>query len=212
MNVTSRLTDSLDQDSSAREFLGDDHPLVRVCDGLSALLRQSLVVTALGVLGVIGLGDGLPGALAFTTAVAAVELALGLGVAVLVQRKRALALSLIVDGREDVPVAAVRRERSRLRDPAHREGLARWIESICAEAHNPSWRPPYARPIFSLQVIATCEAPLAELARALRSDRPGVRGVLRAQRLLERGASPLYGHDADVLRRELRVIRILLDA
>lgn len=211
MNLTSRLSDSLDRDLPARAFLGDDHPLARACEWRSALLKQSLVIAALGTVSAIALAEGVPGALAVLAAVVAVGVAIAVTAAALRQRSRAYARDLIAAGGEDLPIAAVRRERCRLRDPGYRSELARWLEAIGEEAEHRVARPPYARPLFSVRVIATVQPRLAEIAIALRGVDPGVRGVLGAQRLLERGASPLYGDDADALRRELQLIRILLE-
>jgi hypothetical protein len=99
----------------------------------------------------------------------------------------------------NAPSAAATRDR-------FREGLARWFESISDEADYAASRAP-----FSIRAVAPVQPLLDEVAEALRGADPGVRGVLRAQRLLEQGGSPLYGHDADALRRELQVIRLLLE-
>ena len=211
MNLASRLSDTLDQDASARAFLGAEHPLARACEWLSALLRQALVLAALGALGLIALAEGIVAAPALLASVAAVGLALGLAGAALGHRKRRHALHLIAAGREDLPIAAVRRERCRLREPRHRDELAHWLDAICREAQHVGPRPLYARPLFFPPTIRAVQSELAEIASALGRKGAGARGVLRLQRLLEQGGSPLYGHDAEALRQELRVIRFLLD-
>jgi hypothetical protein len=49
-----------------------------------------------------------------------------------------------------------------------------------------------------------------EIATVLRARVPAVRGVLRAEQLPQAGPSPLYGFDADALRHEVGLIRLLL--
>lgn len=210
MNLTSRLTDSPDEDASARAFLGDDHPLVRVSDWLCALRKQSLAVAALGMLSLVALVEGEPAALVALAADAAVGATLAVAVCALAWRARWHALTLIDQGQECLPIAAVRRERQRLLDPRHREELAAWLETVCDEARHPAAMPAFPHPLFRPRVIAAVQPQLAATATALRADNPGVRGVLGTQRLLEQGASPLYGHDADLLRRELQRIQLLL--
>lgn len=210
MNLTSRLTDSPHDDASARVFLGDDHPLVRVSDWLRALRKQSLVLAALGTLSLVALVEGEPAALVALAADAAVSASVAVAVFALGCGERCHARTLIDQGQECLPIAAVRRERRRLLDPRHREQLAAWIETMCDEARHHTVVPASPHPLFRPRVIAAVEPQLAATATALRADSPGVRGVLRAQRLLEQGASPLYGHDADLLRRELQRIQLLL--
>ena len=45
----------------------------------------------------------------------------------------------------------------------------------------------------------------------LRTEGVSARGVARAEQLVERAVSPLYGQDADALRAELRRVRDLLE-
>jgi hypothetical protein len=62
MQLTSLLAHSAQADRSAREFLGDDHPFVRVVAGTAVAVRQSLVVAVVlfavaGVLALVGKKD-----------------------------------------------------------------------------------------------------------------------------------------------------------
>jgi hypothetical protein len=155
MNLTSRLTDSPAAESSARAFLGDEHPLVRVGEWLGALLKQLLVVAGLGALGAIALAEAISEARAVLAAVAAVAAALAVAFSALTQCRRALALDLIAAGGGDLPIAAVRRERRRLCDRRHREMLAQWLESIGDDADRRG---------------------LARAVRATAGKRPGGRG------------------------------------
>ena len=211
MNPASRLSRPPGPDVSATAFLGDDHPLVRVSDSLGVLLKQALVVAAVASVSLGALIEGVWPAGALVLAAAIVEGALACAAAWLAHRKRACALALIREGRGDLPIAAVRRERARLLDPGHREDIAQWLDATREEAERRTPRPPYARPLFNVRVVRAAQPQLRELAQALRREDVGLRGVVRTQQLLERGTSPLYGHDLEALRHELQQILFLLD-
>ena len=69
---------------------------------------------------------------------------------------------------------------------------------------------PGALPMVRPGVAAAVLAELAAVAALLRSERPGLRGVALAERLLTDGASPLYGQDIGALREQLRRASFLL--
>lgn len=209
MHRISRLLHSPRNDPSADALLGADHPLARVLERRSALLEQSLVVAAVLSASIVALADGRPAALAFVIAAAIVQSALVCNVAMLSCNKRAQVLALIVEGRGDLPLHDLARERRRLLDRGHQQQLAGWLDGIRRDAGEPV-RTGRARPIFSVRVIVAVAPDLAAIATQLRSGDTNLRGVAAAERLLIDGTSSLYGRDEHLLSEELRRIRYLL--
>jgi len=205
----SRPLHSPDNNPSADALLGADHPLARVLERRRALLEQSLVVAAVLSASIVAFADGLPVALAFVVAAAIVQSALVCSVAMLSCSKRAHVLDLIVEGRGDLPLHDVARERRCLLDRRHQHQLAGWLDGIRREAEEPV-RAGRARPIFSVRVIVAVAPDLATLAAQLRSGDANLRGVAAAERLLIDGTSSLYGQDESLLSEELHRIRYLL--
>ena len=173
------------------------------------MLEQSLVVAAVLSASIVALADGLPAALAFVVAAAIVQSVLVCSVAMLSCSRRAHVLDLIVEGRGDLPLHDLARERRRLLDRGHQHQLADWLDGIRREAEEPV-RAARARPIFSVRVIVAVAPDLATLAAQLRSADPNLRGVAAAERLLIDGTSSLYGHDDTLLSEDLHRIRYLL--
>jgi hypothetical protein len=191
---------------AARELLGSAHPLTLVEDKLTALYTRSLVVAALLCAGIAALLDGLAAGLPLTIAAAVVEAALGCRAVLLGESRREHALELIAQGHGDLPIEAVARQRRRLVDPARRRCLAKGFDVIRDEALHPP--PPQARvrPIFDRRLIMAAAPELATIARLLRDDTAGLRGIAIAQQLLTQGGSPLYRSNLRLLREELQRI------
>ena len=210
MHITSRLTASPQADRSARAVLGDDHPLARAVHRTSVAVERSCVVCLTAGISAGARLEGVHGALAFLVASTVVLAGLGCDLVLLAQRRRICARELIIEGRADLPLAAVRRERQRLLDPAHRDALAEQLGAIRREARRPVARPPAARPMFSLRVVAAVDPELNAVARRLRTEPTGIRGAAMAERLLTDGCSPLYGSSPQALREELRRISFML--
>jgi hypothetical protein len=206
---TSLLGQAAHRDRAARELLGDEHPLVHVLQRTAAAVRQSLMVGVIALGAGTALFEGVHAALAVVASAAAVEVGLALQFACLRFRARERACDLIIQGRADLPLDAVRRERARLLDRGHCDDLADWVDRTCtvAERSLRSHQPP---PFFSGRVIVAVHAELAEIAERLREDAPGVRGVALVERLLSEGGSPLHGGSVAALREELRRIRFML--
>ncbi len=196
-------------DPSADALLGADHPLARALERRRRLFEQSLVVAAVLSASIVALADGLAAALAFVAAAAIVEVALVCSVAMLSCSKRAHVLDLIVEGRGDLPLHDLARERRCLLDRRHQHRLADWLDGIRREAQEPV-RAGRARPIFSVRVIVAVAPDLATLAAQLRSADTNLRGVAAAERLLIDGTSSLYGQDENLLAEELHRIHYLL--
>ena len=62
---------------------------------------------------------------------------------------------------------------------------------------------------FEPMVVRTVAGELRDVIGLLRAEEVSARGVARAERLVERAASPLYGQDVGALREELRRVRDL---
>jgi len=188
---------------SAREVLGSGHALTRLEDQLSVLLTRSLVVAALLCAGVIAVLDGLSMGLSLTVAAAAAEAALAARAALLAESRREQVLDLIIDGRGELPIEVVARQRTRLLDARRRHRLASAFDEIRDEALHPPPRHARVRPIFDRRVITAVAPELTTIARLLRDDAAGLRGIAMAQRLVTQGGSPLYRSDTRPLRDEL---------
>jgi hypothetical protein len=143
---------------------------------------------------------------------AVVESVLALQLAGLRWLARERACDLIVHGRADLPLEAVRRQRSRLLDRRHCDDLADWLDRTSAVAESPFRSPHQPAPFLNSRVIRAVRPELADVSARLRDDAPGVRGVALVERLLREGGSPLHGGSVSALRQELRRIRFLLGA
>jgi hypothetical protein len=210
MHIASRLTRSLHEDRAARALLDDRHPLVRAVYRTSVALERSCVVCGMACASAAGHLEGVHGALAYLVASVVVQGALACDLALLASRRVHCARDLIIHGRTDLPLHTVQRERGRLLDPARRAVFADQLDAIRQAAQRPVPRLRAARPMFNLRVVTAVDPELAVVARRLRSETPGVRGIAMAQRLLSDGCSPLYGASTGALREELRRIIFML--
>lgn len=206
MHIASHLTTSIQAARSARALLGDRHPLAHAMHRTSVAVERSCVVGGLACVSTAALLEGVHEALAYLLSSALVLAVLACDLALLVGTRGACAREVIIEGRADVPLAVVRRERDRLLDSAHRSALAEHLEAIRGEARCPCGRLPQAHPVFRRRVIAEVEPELAAVAQRLRAEPAGVRGIAMAQRLVSDGCSPLYGASAGELRQELHRI------
>jgi hypothetical protein len=175
-------------------------------------VQQSLSIAALLSGSSIALVEGVSAALSFVVAAAAVLLVFVCGAAVAAWNKRECVLELIIDGRGNLPLDIVRRERRRLLDPNHRDALARSLDGIRVEAENAVHRRPLASAVFRARAIAAVASDLMDIARLLGDDRASPRGVAMIRRLLFDGTSPLYGEEVRILREELHQIRFHLES
>jgi hypothetical protein len=210
--LTSLLAHSAQADRSAREFLCDDHPLVRVLERTAVSVRQSFVVAVALLAGAVAWLDGAHVGLGVTVAAAVVEAVLVLRLAILRWLARERACDLIIQGRADLPLDAVRRQRCRLVDRTHCDDLADWLDRTLTVAERSLATPHQPAPFISSRVIVAVRTELAEISARLREEAPGVRGVALVERLLSEGGSPLHGASVSALRQELRRIRFMLGA
>jgi len=190
-------------------MLGQDHPLARA-ESQERLLRAQFAVTV-----VFGIAAAV---LAPLLGRAALRLSLGATVVAALfaaaafaahLRLRERAFELIVSGREDLPVAAVESERSRLRDRRYRSRIARTLDVITVQHETRDWWSPIAA---HHEAVNDSRNELREIARLLR-ELPTVRarGVALVTSLIRDGAtSPLYQGPALRLREELGRIRHVL--
>jgi hypothetical protein len=191
----------------ASAVLGDRHPLVVVLGRLDSSKEQLLWVAAVHalslVLWVVGPAGG-----ALVAGVIAAELVLACRIVLLRMQLRGLCLDLIVEGNEDLPVAAVAAERARLVAPRHQQQLARTLERIvCPQPVSSVLLT--ARPVVHARVVNALAPQLHELTYRLRQQQVSCRGVALIEELICSPGSPLYGTDPDELARELGRVRYL---
>jgi hypothetical protein len=127
------------------------------------------------------------------------------------QRRRDLAIDLIIDGRENITIPAVRHEYERLTSKRTRQALTRTFEGIIEDAT----RPPRlqlrgGQPLYHRTVVARASPELQSIAGLLTIDTSSARAIARAERVITGATSPLYGRDPRALREELRHVIDLL--
>jgi hypothetical protein len=170
-----------------------------------------VVVGALLLGSIVELARGTRWAGALTLSATIVLLALAVAAAALEQIKRDRALDLVLEGREDLSVGAVRRQLLRLSAPRTQRALARTIDVMIDQAlHPPGICARSARPLFDTAVVASAAADLRAICGLLRTGGASARGVGLAERLLTDARSPFYGDHAAPLREELRRIHYVL--
>jgi hypothetical protein len=210
LDVTSHFSHSLGERSCARAFLGSDHPLTRVHDRLAQLARQLLVVGALVAVAIAATLASLPQARPYALVAAVAQAVLAVRAALLGQRRKQLALDLIIEGRGDLPLAAVARQQRRLLDWRTRSRLAAGCESLLEEALLGPKRLVPGPPVVAIAVVAAVAKELNDIIGPLRADDASARGIAFAERLLRDGGSSLYGRDVAALRADLGRARYLL--
>ena len=192
---------------SARAVLGSDHPLARAAEALDSVVRQSLAVAAVLAGSIIDLIAGRTWAATLAASSIIVLAALTAIAAACKQTQRDRALALILEGRENVPVAAVQRQRRRLSDPRTRTTLVRNLATMIDQASTRhALQACRICPLFDRAVIRTVADELRAIIRLLDSDHAPVRGVALVEHLLTDAFSPLYGNQAEPLRQELHRI------
>ena len=120
------------------------------------------------------------------------------------------AVSLILQGFENLPVAAVQRERKRLLASGFRAALAARYQDVVEQASGPPtvWTR-RARRLFRPGVVGRALPDLLAVVRVLESEDVSARAVASAERTLFGASSPLYGLDVAALRAELRRVHDL---
>jgi hypothetical protein len=188
-----------------------DYPLARATEALRCTGRQCNHVAAVLIGSAIARAQGGRWASGLVLSSGGVMAVLSLLLALRLQARRDGVTAVILDGREDLPIAAVQRERSRLLSDRNRVGLARRLEELAREAaarHARGVR--LVPPLFEPPIVAPFADELRELAAALRTGHVSARCVARLEMLVTHATSPLYRHDVTALHDELRRVRALL--
>jgi hypothetical protein len=194
------------------DLLGRTHPLSRATRRFATAclqLASGLVLLTIMILFARGPARALEVAVgAGTSAV------LGCFVAAGWCRRRRCALELIIGGDEHLPLIELAALRQRLRDPRRRARLASSLERCLRSAERWDRTAPNMRPVANVRLLLPLADDVRAIAHLLRAATvPRVRGVALCESLLTDGAgSPLYGNDAEGLRRELGRIRFSLQA
>jgi hypothetical protein len=186
------------------------HPLVRAAEAVGYTGRQCVYVAAVLIGSVIALIEGRPWAAALAGSAAAVLLVLGVLLAAHLQAERDCAIELVLDGRESLRIAAVERQRHRLLSERTRYALASRFEDVLEQASAGRRFRLIAPPLFEPRIVRAVANELGDVIESLRSEGTSAGGVARAERLVERAVSPLYGQDAEALREELHRVHKLL--
>lgn len=194
--------------------LGDlrrDHPLAHASEAVRCTGQQWSHVAALLVGSVIARAQGGRWASGLMVSAGGVLVVWSVLLLVRLQARRDCVLDAILEGDEDLPVAAVQRERGRLVSARNRVGLARSLEDLAREATAPrTGRARLVPTLFEPRVVAQVTDELTELGAIVRSEAVSARGVARVERLVRHATSPLYGRDVAALHEELCRVRELL--
>jgi hypothetical protein len=207
------MAHTLSRSPSPGDLLGSEHPYARANAALAVFRRQSGAVGLLLLGSVAALIFGVGQALSLVLCASLVLLALAALAGEQWDRRRFAARQLVLDGRENLPLAPVQRERRRLLEARTRQSVAQSFERVLQHVtRRPAPVPPSVRPLFDVGTVASVTDDLREIVRLLHTGVAQARGVALAERLLTEGVSPLYGYDAVALRDELRRVRYLLTA
>jgi hypothetical protein len=190
--------------------LRSDHPLMRAAAASRCTRRQSVHVAAVLAGGTVARAEGAAWATPLLISAVIVLVFLALRLALCEQRKREGAIELILEGRDQLSIATVRRQRDRLLAPRTSSRLADDLREILDESTAGAGSFSYTRPIYQRGIIAAASDDLRSVIALLRGRHTSPRGIARAERLLTHGTSPLYGIDAQALRDELANVRRLL--
>jgi hypothetical protein len=191
--------------------LPSDHPLAGASEALRCTARQWNHVAAVVVGSGIARAEGGRWASSLVCSAGGVLVVLSLLLTVRIQARRDRVADVILEGREDLPVAIVQRERRRLVSEGNRAGLARSLQEMARDASAPgNGRVRLVPPLFQPKVVAQVAGELRELGAVLRAGGVSARGVASLERLVSHATSPLYGRDVVALRNELHRARELL--
>jgi hypothetical protein len=184
--------------------------LVTVLGRCETAFEQVVAVTAVQASGTVFLLGNHEFGLSLVLGGVVVQFALGCRLAALRLSRRELCVELIVEGRQECPLACVRRECRRLREPRMARQLARSIDEVVQAATRPIPRAAAARPLFDVRTIRPVTPELRQIVSLLRDAHPPLQGVAAVERLLTSPATPLYGSKVEPLRQELCRARYLL--
>jgi hypothetical protein len=190
----------------AAALLGADHRLVRTLDLLTVLRRQ-LTLSSLALAGGgVALAAGASWAAMVVVAAGIVALALVVALAALTSARRSAVRDVFIEGRDDLPLPVLARERQRLTSPHTQTSLAHALERLVATAAAWPRIQRNARPVFDVRLVQAAAPLLNGIGIQLRSRPAAARPVARLEWLLTAGASPLYGYDLAELVGQLELI------
>ncbi len=197
---------------SADTVLGRTHPLTQAINAVGCGARQWWTCAAVLTGAVIASVERHPWALAVAVSAGLVLLTLTIVMFALWQRVRDEVIRLIADGREELPISVVQRQRERLLRRRTKQVLARTLETMLRQALSPPRiMTRGSRPLFSVRVIVSVAPELRAVISLLQPENASARGVALIERLIAYGDSPLYAREASVLRDELRRIQSALE-
>lgn len=193
-----------------RASLPSNHPFARAAEAVGYTFRQCVYVAAVLVGSVIALIEGRPWATSLAGSAGAVLLTLAVLLAAHLQAQRDCAIELVLEGRERLRIAAVERQRHRLLSQETRYALASRLEDVLKQGSEGRKLGLLAPPLFEPRIVRAVANELGDVIESLRAEGISARGVARAERLVERAVSPLYGQEEEPLREELcRVLELL---
>jgi hypothetical protein len=199
-----------DEVSLAEALLGSGDPLVSsLRRRAEAVLELWVTVGALACSAVAVMAAG-RGAVPFVLASAVAVLVFGVRVVLRTVARRDAVRDLIIGGRCELPLPVVRHECGRLLAPNRRERLAHSYETLGDPPDAAGHVASRACVIVAPSVVSRVRPELARVAVLLRGERPPVRGVAAAERLVCDGTSSLYGREVEVIRQDLHRIAFLL--
>ena len=192
--------------ASARELLGEDHPLVRADETTTAVERQTLVCTAFLVATMVAAYPDITQTACLSGSAATVDVTLLALVGLLRRQRRITARNLIIE-HGPLHLPRVQLEMKRLADHRHRTKLARRLRRAAQDAEDWHTLLVASRPPVGILELLPHTALAREIAKNLETTQANVRGIALADRLLDDGyASPLYDGDGYRLQRELHQI------
>jgi hypothetical protein len=194
---------------TAAALLGEGHRLVGVLASMEIVARQLAVVAVVHAVGLVSWRLQLESGAAVAVPALGLEAVLACRLFLLAQVRRQECVTLIAEGREDLALDSVARERRRLSSRRYRARLARAIDEL-ARPQAFGVHPLSARPPIEARVLEPVRPLLREIALALPRDDASIRGVARLELLISAPTSALYDGEPDRLRREVGRVRYLL--
>jgi hypothetical protein len=210
MHVNPPLLRSFRDIALAENSLGDREPLVGLLERYASALAHLTVALTITVASAFLFIAGHVVAVPLLIGGCIAALGFGAHTIVCAMDRHDRVLELIVADRSGVPIRVMRRELARLREPAQRTSIAQAYEEIGAPP-DPRGRVTHRACVVAVpSVVAQVRPELLRVASLLRGERPPLRGVAAAERLLCGGGSSLFGCDVEVLRQDLGRVAYLL--
>src|ERR1700745_1493377 len=155
---------------SADLVLPAGHPLARAMESFRCTGRQWADVAAILAGSLLARAQGARWAWSLAASAAAVLAALSIVLAARVQNRRDRAVEVILDGREELPLAPVQRERRRLVSRRTRTRLARSLQEVVGETAKPRRCLRPLPPLCEPRVVSPLVAELLEISVLLHGD------------------------------------------